>query len=177
MKAENIVDLVESKIMEDFKLNKDGSSVLIPKINIRIFNDSGYELPNYATVQSSGFDLRAAITEPITIEPLQRHLIPTGIYLQLPPLLEAQIRPRSGLAHKYGITIINTPGTIDADYRGQIHANLINFGTEPFVVEPGMKIAQAVICPIFQAHWEEVSSQNQLNDTERGAGGHGHTGI
>lgn len=149
----------------------------IPKIDIRVFNNTPWELPTYATPLSSGFDLRAFIEEPVIIEPGKRHLIPTGIHIELPPMTEAQIRPRSGLAHKKGITVLNTPGTIDADYRGQMHANIINLGDEPFTVNPGDKIAQAVIVPVFQAYWVPVESLEELTKTERGVGGHGHTGI
>ncbi len=131
-------------------------------------------LPAYATVDSAGLDLYAAITEDMLIAPGFRALVPTGIALELPSGFEAQVRPRSGLAFNYGVTLLNTPGTIDADYRGEIKALLINLGHETFVVERGMRIAQLVIAPVAQAEWVEKPS---LEASARGAGGFGSTGI
>ena len=145
-------------------------------IKVRIYNATSWELPAYATPESSGFDLRAFIENPILLMPGERFLVPTGIYLQLPPLYEAQVRPRSGLANKFGISIVNTPGTVDSDYRGQIHVNLINLGSQDFTINPGDRIAQAVILPVFQAVWEPVSKLEDLSSTLRGANGHGSTG-
>lgn len=148
-----------------------------PKVNVRIFNATPWENPKYETAQSSGFDLKAFIEEDIVLKPNQRHLIPTGIYVELPALLEVQVRPRSGLANKHGISIVNTPGTVDADYRGQIHVNLINLGKEDFIVSRGMRIAQGVLVPVFHAKWENVASVDELEKTERADHGHGHTGV
>lgn len=131
-------------------------------------------MPAYATAQSAGMDLRANIEEAIILKPLQRELIPTGIYMALPDGYEAQVRPRSGLALKHGITVINTPGTIDADYRGEIGVVLVNLSDTEFTVNPGERIAQMVIAKYEQATLQEVE---QLDDTERGAGGYGHTGV
>jgi dUTP pyrophosphatase len=133
-------------------------------------------LPAYETAQAAGMDLRAAVPEeePLTLAPGQRAAIPTGLAIALPPGFEAQVRPRSGLAFKFGLSMVNSPGTIDADYRGEIKVILINHGQEPFVVRRGERIAQLVIAPVIQAAWQEVSS---LDETERGAGGFGHTGI
>jgi len=131
-------------------------------------------MPAYATAQSAGMDLRANIEEAVILKPLQRELIPTGIYMALPDGYEAQVRPRSGLALKHGITVINTPGTIDADYRGEIGVVLVNLSDTEFTVNPGERIAQMVIAKYEQATLQEVE---QLDDTERGAGGYGHTGV
>lgn len=137
-------------------------------------NATGMSLPHYATAQSAGMDLCAAVEEALTLEPGQRTLIPTGISIALPDGFEAQIRPRSGLAIKNGVTVLNSPGTIDADYRGEIKIILANLGTEPFVVERGMRVAQMVIAAYQQAAWVEVED---LEKTERGAGGFGSTGV
>lgn len=142
-------------------------------MQIQIINKSKHPLPEYATPLSAGVDIRAHIDQPITLAPLQRCLVPTGLYIALPPGYEAQIRPRSGLAIKKGITVLNTPGTIDADYRGEICIILINLSSEPFIIEDGERIAQMVIASHAQAEWELVDT---LNETERGAGGFGHTG-
>ena len=142
-------------------------------MEIRIINHSHHELPRYATPQSAGMDLRANLDEPVTLRPLERRLIPTGLRIALPVGYEAQIRPRSGLALKHGISLINTPGTIDADYRGEIGVILINLGQEPFVVNDGERIAQMVIARHEQPQLIEVEV---LDDTERGEGGFGHTG-
>jgi len=133
----------------------------------------GLDLPAYETDQSAGMDLRAAIEEPISVPPGERLLIPTGIRIGLPSHTEAQIRPRSGLAIRHGISMVNSPGTIDSDYRGEIKVILINHGQESFVIKRGDRIAQMVVAPILQAEWNRVDS---LDDTERGAGGFGHTG-
>lgn len=131
-------------------------------------------MPAYQTEMSAGADLYAVIEEPVTIAPLQRVLIPTGLYIELPANYEAQIRPRSGLAFKHGITVLNSPGTIDADYRGEIRILLINLGSEPYTVQHGDRIAQMIIAPCGQAKWQLTED---LSETIRGAGGYGHTGL
>lgn len=146
-------------------------------MKIKVFNNSKNELPQYATPQSAGLDLRANIQQDIVLNPGQRTLVPTGLHLQLPVGYEAQIRPRSGLAIKHGITCLNSPGTIDADYRGDVGVILINHGTEPFVIKQGERIAQMVIAKHETAEWESVESMDQLEDTERGSDGYGHTGV
>jgi dUTP pyrophosphatase len=135
----------------------------------------GLALPAYETAQSAGMDLRAAVAEdaPITLAPGERRLVPTGLTIALPPGFEAQVRPRSGLALKHGVTCLNTPGTIDADYRGEVGVILINLGQEPFAIKRGERIAQMVVAPVTQGAWEVVTS---LNETARGAGGFGSTG-
>lgn len=140
---------------------------------IRIVNRSKHELPQYATLHSAGLDLRANLDSPIVLKPLERCLVPTGLFIELPVGYEAQIRPRSGLAIKKGITVLNTPGTIDADYRGEICVILINLSAEAFQIEDGERICQMVIAAHERAEWELTDS---LNETERGAGGFGHTG-
>jgi len=142
-------------------------------MEIKIINKSRHSLPTYATELSAGMDLRANLSESVVLKPLERKLIPTGLYIELPKGYEAQIRPRSGLAIKKGITILNSPGTIDADYRGEICAIVVNLSTDEFVIEDGERICQMVIAQHAQAVWVEV---NELSDTERGAGGFGHTG-
>lgn len=143
-------------------------------LNVPIINRSKHALPAYATALSAGMDLRANLSEPVTLAPLQRCLIPTGLYIALPAGYEAQVRPRSGLALKKGVTVLNSPGTIDADYRGEICVILINLSAEPFIIEDGERIAQMVIARHEQATWQEAET---LNETERGAGGFGHTGL
>ena len=143
-------------------------------MEIKIINRSHHALPAYATVQSAGMDLRASIDAPVVLQPMERRLIPTGLYIALPTGLEAQIRPRSGLALKKGITLLNTPGTIDADYRGEIGVIMINLSSEPFEIQDGDRIAQMVIARYEQAEWVPVEV---LDETERGAGGFGHTGV
>lgn len=143
-------------------------------MKVRIINKSKHSLPQYATSSSAGMDLRANLDNPIVLKPLQRCLVPTGLYIALPEGFEAQIRPRSGLALKKGITLLNTPGTIDADYRGEIGVIVINLSAEDFIIEDGERIAQMVIARYEQAEWQEVEV---LEDTERGAGGFGHTGV
>lgn len=142
-------------------------------MTIDIINKSHHPLPAYATEQSAGMDLRAFIEEPIVLHPMERKLIHTGLYMALPKGYEAQVRPRSGLALKHGITVLNTPGTIDADYRGEIGVVLINLSAEDFVINDGERIAQMVIAKHETAEFIEVK---ELDDTERGAGGYGHTG-
>ena len=143
-------------------------------IKIKIVNKGNQPLPEYATPQSAGVDLRANIDEPVELKPLSRALIPTGLHIALPEGYEAQIRPRSGLAIKKGITCLNTPGTIDADYRGDVGVILINLSAETFVVNPGDRIAQMIINKFEQAEFELVE---ELDETERGEGGYGHTGV
>ncbi len=142
-------------------------------MEIRIINKSSNPLPAYATPLSAGLDLRANLQSPVTLNPMERKLIPTGLFIELPQGYEAQIRPRSGLALKKGITVLNTPGTIDADYRGEIGVILINLSNEPFLIESGERICQMVIAKHETAEFVEVA---ELSDTERGAGGFGHTG-
>ena len=143
-------------------------------MKVKIINRSHHALPQYATPQSAGVDLRANLSEPLTLQPLQRSLVPTGLFIALPPGFEAQVRPRSGLALKKGITVLNSPGTIDADYRGEICVILVNLSQEAFVVNDGERIAQMVIARHEQAEWEAV---DQLDETERGEGGFGHSGV
>ena len=143
-------------------------------MKIKVINKSKHPLPEYATENSAGMDLRANIDEPIVLKPLERALIPTGVFIALPHGYEAQVRPRSGLAIKKGITVLNTPGTIDSDYRGMIGVILINLSNEDFVVNDGERIAQMVISKYERAEWEEV---DELDETERGDGGYGHTGV
>ena len=142
-------------------------------MKVRIINESHHPLPAYATEQSAGVDLRANLDEPITLQPMQRVLVPTGLRIALPAGVEAQVRPRSGLALKHGITVLNTPGTIDADYRGLIGVILINLGSEPFLINDGERIAQMVIARHEQAEWVLT---DELDITERGDGGFGHSG-
>lgn len=142
-------------------------------MKIRIVNHSAHDLPRYATSLSAGMDIRANLEQPIVLQPLQRVLVPTGLFIELPEGFEAQIRPRSGLALKKGITVLNTPGTIDADYRGEIGVILINLSQEPFTIENGERICQMVIASHETVQWEPVE---ELEETERGAGGFGHTG-
>lgn len=143
-------------------------------MKVQIINKSKHPLPAYATEQSAGMDIRANLEQPIVLKPLQRCLVPTGLSIALPSGYEAQLRPRSGLALKKGITLLNTPGTIDADYRGEIGIILVNLSSEDFVVEDGERIAQMVIARYEQAEWNEVEV---LDATERGTGGFGHTGT
>ena len=142
-------------------------------MKVQIINKSHHQLPAYATALSAGMDIRANLSEPVVIKPLERKLIPTGLYIALPEGYEAQMRPRSGLALKHGITLLNTPGTIDADYRGEIGVILVNLSSEPFVVNDGERICQMVIASYQQVEWEPVEV---LTETERGEGGFGHTG-
>ena len=143
-------------------------------IQIKVINKGHQPLPTYATAQSAGMDLRANIEAPQILKPMERKLITTGLYIALPEGYEAQIRPRSGLALKHGITVLNTPGTIDADYRGEIMVLLVNFSDKEFVINDGERIAQMVIAQHEQGQFVEVT---QLDKTDRGAGGYGHTGV
>ena len=142
-------------------------------MKVKIVNDSGHRLPKYETAASAGMDLRASIEKDITLKSLERALIPTGLFMELPVGFEAQVRPRSGLAAKFGITVLNTPGTIDADYRGEIKVILVNLSNEEFTISNGDRIAQMIISEHIQAQMEEVKI---LSETERGSGGFGHTG-
>ena len=143
-------------------------------LTVKIINDSANPLPSYETSSSAGMDVRANITKPITLKPLERRLIPSGLRIQLPQGYECQIRPRSGLALKHGISIVNTPGTIDADYRGDIGIIVINLSSEPYTITPGERIAQMVIKEYVKVEWESVKC---LDETARGEGGFGHTGT
>ena len=143
-------------------------------MKVEIINKSKHQLPAYATELSAGMDLRANLEEPIVLQPLQRALVPTGLFMALPSGYEAQVRPRSGLAIKKGITVLNSPGTIDADYRGEVCVILVNLSDEPFTVTDGERIAQMVIARHEQVEWNQVEI---LDETERGAGGFGHSGI
>lgn len=142
-------------------------------MKIQVINKSKHALPEYATIASAGMDLRANLTTSITLQPLERCLVPTGLFMALPVGYEAQVRPRSGLAIKKGISVLNSPGTIDADYRGEVCVVLVNLSQEAFVIEDGERIAQMVIARHEQPEWQEVEV---LDETERGAGGFGHTG-
>ena len=143
-------------------------------MTVKVVNHSGRELPAYATPLSAGVDLRAALEEPVVLAPLGRALIPTGLYMAIPAGFEGQVRPRSGLAAKHGVTVLNTPGTIDADYRGEIKVILVNLSEVPFTVVPGERIAQMVFARCEQAQFEQVET---LDETQRGAGGFGSTGL
>ena len=144
------------------------------KLKVKIVNRSNNPLPSYSTSQSAGMDLRASLNEPVTLQPLEHRLIPTGVYIELPVGYECQIRPRSGLALKRGLTVLNTPGTIDADYRGEVGVILVNLSAEPQVIENGERICQMVVARHETVEWESVET---LDETERGAGGFGHTGT
>ncbi|MEO6524707.1 MAG: dUTP diphosphatase [Mucilaginibacter sp.] len=143
-------------------------------MNIRIINKSKNALPAYETAHAAGMDLRAELEATIHLQPMERKLIPTGLHIELPVGYEAQIRPRSGLAYKHGISIVNSPGTIDADYRGEIKVLLVNLSTEPFEINTGDRIAQMVVAKHEQVNWTEAE---ELTDTSRGHGGYGHTGV
>ena len=142
-------------------------------MNVKIVNRSEHPLPHYQTDGAAGMDLRAHLTESLSLKPLERVLVPTGLFIELPQGLEAQIRPRSGLAFKHGLTVLNSPGTIDADYRGELKVLLVNLSNEPFVVQNGERIAQLIIATYVRANWEEVK---ELSVTERNEGGFGSTG-
>lgn len=143
-------------------------------VEIKVINGSRHPLPAYSTESSAGMDVRANLEEPITLMPMQRVLVPTGLKIALPQGYECQLRPRSGLALRHGITLVNTPGTVDADYRGEIGVILINLSNEPFVINDGERICQMVISPYTRGNWVTVEN---LDETERGAGGFGHTGV
>jgi dUTP pyrophosphatase len=142
-------------------------------MTIRIINKSNNSLPGYETLHAAGMDLRANIEAPVSLKPLERKLVPTGLFIELPEGFEAQIRPRSGLAYKHGISIVNAPGTIDADYRGEIGVLLVNLSDQVFEINPGERIAQMVVARHEKVEWQQVES---LTETSRGAGGYGHTG-
>lgn len=142
-------------------------------LQLKVINNSTHQLPEYATANSAGLDLKAFLSEPITLKPLQRMLVPTGLFIELPVGYEAQIRPRSGLAFKHGITVLNSPGTIDADYRGEVKVLLVNLSDTDFIINDGERIAQMVVAKHEQISWETVV---KLGETERGAGGFGSTG-
>lgn len=143
-------------------------------MNIKIINKSNHALPHYETIASAGMDLRANITEPITLKPLERTVVKTGLFIELPVGIEAQVRPRSGLAAKKGVTVLNAPGTVDADYRGEIGVILVNLSNEDFTIENGERIAQLVIAKHERAEWMQVET---LSETSRGEGGFGSTGV
>ena len=142
-------------------------------MKVRLINTSRHELPAYATGGAAGMDIRANLDEPVTLAPLQRAMIPTGLFLEIPAGYEAQVRPRSGLAAKHGITVLNTPGTIDADYRGEVKVILVNLSNDPFTVNDGERVAQLVVAAQATITWELTES---LSETSRGEGGFGHTG-
>jgi len=141
---------------------------------VKIINQSKHALPKYETLHAAGMDLRANLSAPVLLKPLERALIPTGLFIELPHNCEAQIRPRSGLAYKKGVTVLNSPGTIDADYRGEIGVLLVNLSAQDFIVEDGERVAQMVVAEFKQITWQET---NQLQSTTRGEGGFGHTGV
>lgn len=143
-------------------------------MKVKIVNKSGNALPQYETPFSAGMDVRADIPEPIVLDPLERVAVPTGLYVALPPGCELQVRPRSGLALKHGITVLNSPGTVDADYRGELKTILVNLSNEPYTIEPGERIAQYVVGRHERVEWELV---DELDETQRGAGGFGSTGV
>ena len=143
-------------------------------VSVKIITRSRHQLPEYATALSAGMDIRANIDSPVTLQPLERRLIPTGLFISLPEGYECQIRPRSGLALRHGISLVNTPGTIDADYRGEIGVILVNLSSEPFVINDGERIAQMVVSRYSRVEWQSVET---LDATDRGEGGFGHTGV
>ncbi len=142
-------------------------------MKVKVINRSAYDLPQYETAQAAGLDIRANIAEPLILKPLERTLVPTGLYVELPEGYEMQIRPRSGMAAKYGLSVLNSPGTIDPDYRGEIKIILANLSSEAYALQPGERIAQMVVARFERIEWEGVET---LSETERGAGGFGHTG-
>jgi dUTP pyrophosphatase len=148
--------------------------MLVPVSVLRLPGNDDLPLPSYETEQAAGMDLRAAVTTSLVLAPGERQAVPTGLAIALPSGYEAQVRPRSGLARKFGISMVNAPGTIDADYRGEVMVLLINLGQEPFTVNRGDRIAQLVVAPVTRITWQEVAN---LDTTERGAGGFGHTGV
>lgn len=143
-------------------------------MEVKVVNKSAFELPAYATILSAGLDMKANIEKEIIIKPLERVLVPTGIFMELPDGYEAQIRPRSGMASKFGITVSNAPGTIDPDYRGEVKISIVNISKDDFILKPGERVAQMVIAKFERITWKEVS---ELSETERGDGGFGHTGT
>ncbi|RPG81269.1 MAG: dUTP diphosphatase [Crocinitomicaceae bacterium TMED114] len=153
------------------------NDIAAPTIQVRVANTGSDALPAYATPQSAGLDLRARLDGSVVLQPGERRLVPTGLHIELPDGFEAQVRPRSGLAYKQGITVLNSPGTIDADYRGEIGVLLIHHGQEPFTLEPGERIAQLVVAAYARVEWSSVEQPEDLAITDRGAGGFGHTGT
>ena len=153
-------------------MNGPNDSLTVP-----VVSTSDHDLPSYSTSDSAGMDLRANLSAPVTLQPGERALIPTGLHLALPAGFEAQVRPRSGLAYKHGVTVLNSPGTIDADYRGDVGVILVNHGQAPFTVEHGERIAQLVVARYERVAWEAVDAVERLSVTVRGAGGFGHTGT
>ena len=143
-------------------------------MKVKIINESAYPAPSYATEYSAGMDLKADIEAPVTLGPLQRAMVPTGIRIALPEGMEAQVRPRSGLAAKHGVTVLNAPGTIDADYRGEIKVILVNLSDEPFTINPGERVCQMVVARYSRVDWAQAA---ELDETARGSGGFGHTGV
>jgi dUTP pyrophosphatase len=143
-------------------------------MKVKIINRSAYDLPQYETSLAAGLDIKANITEPLTLKPLERAMVPTGLFVELPEGVEMQIRPRSGMAAKFGISVLNAPGTIDPDYRGEIKVILVNLSSQDYLLNPGERIAQMVIARFERIEWESV---DVLSETERGAGGFGHTGT
>lgn len=180
-----IVDPNSSYTQEDFDKEFGGASIstIVPdedymKMKLKCVNKSNNPKPDYATVGSSGFDLRANLEEPICIKPFKRAIVPTGLFFEIPMNFEIQVRPRSGLAAKNGVTVLNTPGTIDADYRGEIKVILINLGEEDFIINHGDRIAQAVFAYAYSKNNVKIEIVNEISeDTERGAGGFGSTGV
>jgi dUTP pyrophosphatase len=144
------------------------------RLSVKVINKSNNSLPGYETINSSGLDLKAFIEKEIVLKPLERAMVPTGLYISIPQGFEAQVRPRSGLAANHGLTVLNTPGTIDADYRGEIKVILVNLSNNDFVIKTGERICQLVFAKVEQIDWEQVEI---LDETERGAGGFGHTGT
>lgn len=172
----HIICICHKKSVSLHPLNKSAYALTYTHMStiVKIINRSANDMPAYQTPQSAGMDLRANLSEAITLQPMERKLIPTGLYMELPAGYEAQVRPRSGMALKKGITVLNTPGTIDADYRGEIGIILINLSAEAVVIEPGERIAQMVIARYEQV---EIEAVEVLTETERGAGGFGHSGV
>jgi len=143
-------------------------------MTVKVINHSNHSLPAYQTEHAAGMDLHASLSDNVTLQPLERALIPTGLFIELPVGYEAQVRPRSGMAYKHGITVLNSPGTIDADYRGEVKVLLVNLSNQPFTIQHGDRVAQLVVAPHVQVQWELV---DQLGETKRGAGGYGSTGV
>jgi len=166
---------MSATVLKADQVSERNDILVSPTVRVkRLSNAEGLDLPRYETALAAGADVRAAIDAPLTLKPGERFMVPTGIAIALPPGWEAQMRPRSGLAAKFGISCVNSPGTIDADYRGELKVILINHGAEDFVINRGDRIGQMVIAPVWQATFVEVE---ELDDTERGAGGFGSTGV
>ena len=169
-----MVEPYQTETTTPFTLNTIKLEMTTTAVGIKVINKSNHDLPHYETSASAGMDLRANIEQPINLAPLERTIVKTGIFIELPIGYEAQVRPRSGLAAKKGITVLNAPGTVDADYRGEIGVILVNLSNEDFTIENGERVAQLVIAKHERALWEEVKT---LSDTDRGSGGFGSTGI